>query len=146
MYPLPELNLYTSTVNIATSLVKPCKIIFFKLLPNNGKGFWFRVVSRISLWTLFYHLLHYSLKVHSSVNLLLWGILFLSPYNDEVAKKKIRPVPKMITSCKKEQSLECCSSSLLDNSKWNVSPPFSKIRVSTSSSLFLNLWWILNEN
>ena len=87
MFPPPELNLYTSTVNIATSLVKPCKIIFFKLLPNNGRGFSFHVVSRISLLTLFYYLLYYSLKVRSSVNLLLWGILFLSPYNDEVAKK-----------------------------------------------------------
>ena len=124
MFPLPDMNLYTSTVNIATSLVKPCKIIFFKLLTNDGRGFSFRVVSRISLLTLFYHLLLFSLKVHSSDNLLLWGILFLSPYNDEVSKK-IRPVPKMITSCKKEQSLECCSSSLLDNNKSNVSPPFS---------------------
>ena len=124
MFPLPDTNLYTSTVNIATSLVKPCKIIFFKLLTNDGRGFSFRVVSRISLLTLFYHLLLFSLKVHSSDNLLLWGILFLSPYNDEVSKK-IRPVPKMITSCKKEQSLECCPSSLLDNNKSNVSPPFS---------------------
>ena len=124
MFPLPDTNLYTSTVNIATSLVKPCKIIFFKLLTNDGRGFSFRVVSRISLLTLFYHLLLFSLKVHSSDNLLLWGILFLSPYKEEVSKK-IRPVPKMITSCKKEQSLECCSSSLLDNNKSNVSPPFS---------------------
>ena len=29
MFPLPDMNLYTSTVNIATSLVKPRKIIFF---------------------------------------------------------------------------------------------------------------------
>ena len=88
MFPLTDMDLYTSTVNIATSLVKHCKIIFLKLLPNNGRGFSFRVVSRISLLTLLYHSLYFSLKFHSSDNLLLWGILFLFPYNDEVSKNK----------------------------------------------------------
>ena len=42
MFPLPaDMNLYTSTVNIATSLVKPRKIIFFKLLLIMGEAFHF---------------------------------------------------------------------------------------------------------
>ena len=84
MFRLLELNLYTCTVNIANILVKPCKIIFFKIFPNNWRGFSFRVDSRISLLTLFYHSLslYYSLKVHISINLLLRGMLFLFPYDD----------------------------------------------------------------
>ena len=41
MFPLPDMNLYTCTVNIATSLVKPRKIIFFKLLLIMGEAFHF---------------------------------------------------------------------------------------------------------
>ena len=41
MFPLPDMNLYTSTVNIATSLVKHRKIIFFKLLLIMGEAFHF---------------------------------------------------------------------------------------------------------
>ena len=89
MFRLPELNIYTSTVNIGKFLVKPCKISFFKIFSNNWRGFSFRVVSRISLLILFYHSLslYYSLKVHISINLLLRAMLFSSPYDDGVTKK-----------------------------------------------------------
>ena len=71
IFRLPEFNSYTSTVNI----VKPCGIIFFKIFPNNWKGFSFRVVSRISLLTpLFYHSLYYCCRASAGSRPYSWAI------------------------------------------------------------------------